>query len=81
MGLDGESEESLERYARERGEGYVDGEPVGMDPTVPGEAGVELDEMRKRTAPKGPEYIGMQFSLDFILVDWLGFLSNNRIAY
>jgi len=46
------------RYAKEREQGYVNGEPVGMDPRVPEEASVELNIMRAKTPIPYPEYIG-----------------------
>lgn len=57
MGLDGESEENLLRYAKERDEGYVDGEPVGMDPTVPEETSAGLKSMREKAPAPDSEYI------------------------
>jgi len=58
MGLQGEKEEDLERYRREREEGYVDGVAIGMDVRVPDEARVELDAMRAKAPAPPDEYIG-----------------------
>ncbi len=58
MALQGEMEEDLERYRREREEGYVDGVAIGMDVRVPDEARVKLDAMRKKAPAPPEEFIG-----------------------
>ena len=64
MGLDGESQENMLRYAEEREQGYVNGEPTGMDPRVPEEASVEFKIMREKAPAPPPEYIGMYLTED-----------------
>lgn len=58
MGVEGESEENLRRFEREREEGYVDGEPKGMNPRVLEEFSAELKIMRAQLPPAPAEYIG-----------------------
>ena len=58
MALEGESQENILRYAKERERGYVNGEPVGMDPRVPAETYIELQKMHEKAPPPPPEYIG-----------------------
>ncbi|KAE9366647.1 hypothetical protein N431DRAFT_384533 [Stipitochalara longipes BDJ] len=60
MGLQGESEESLERYRKERELGYVNGAAIGMDTRVPEEAGVALDWMRANAPNPPEEYIELE---------------------
>ncbi len=69
MGLEGESEDNLVRYAKERKEGYVNGEPVGMDPRVPEESSVELRKMRAEAPAPPLEYIGITFSIIILLLN------------
>ena len=68
MGVDGESEENLATYKEERERGYVNGEPLGMNPRVPEEASAELNVMRTKVPVAPPEYIGMYASKCTILV-------------
>jgi hypothetical protein len=58
VGVEGESEDNMVRYAKEREQGYVNGEPVGMDPRVPEETSVEMNTMRAKAPVPPPEYIG-----------------------
>ena len=75
MGVDGESEENLARFEKEREMGYVDGEPTGMDPRVPEEAGVELDVMRANAPPEPEEFIGKCLLADVSFSIYLYFIS------
>ena len=61
MALDGESEESLLIYKKEREMGYVDGEAVGMDLRAPAEMTLALDAMRANMPPPPTEFIGKLF--------------------
>lgn len=58
MGIEGESQENLRRFEREREEGYVDGEPKGMNPRVPDEFIAEMKIMCAQLPPPPAEYIG-----------------------
>jgi hypothetical protein len=58
MGVEGESEENMLRYAKEREQGYVNRELVGMDPRVPEETSAEMNIMRAKAPVPPPEYNG-----------------------
>lgn len=64
MGVEGESEENILRFTKERDEGYADGEPVGMDPRIPDQASVDLEILRAKASAKHAEYIGKYLPTD-----------------
>jgi hypothetical protein len=64
MGVEGESEENMLRYTKEREQGYVNGEPLGMDPRVPAEASVDFKIMHAKAPVTYPEYIGKYLPAD-----------------